>query len=58
MNKCNGTVKPPYVAGLCATAPTYQHQFGDLAMWNRVLSDAELQSIVLSNKPLSSLSMP
>ncbi|MNN94089.1 hypothetical protein D3C81_2126560 [compost metagenome] len=58
MNKCNGTVKPPYTAGLCATAPTYQHQFGDLAMWNRVLSDAELQSIVLSNKPLSSLSMP
>jgi len=55
MNKCNGTVKPPYTAGLCATAPTYQHQFGDLAMWNRVLSDAELQSIVLSNKPLSTL---
>lgn len=58
MNKCNGAVKPPYVAGKCDTAPTYQHQFGDLAMWNRVLSDAELQSIVLSNKPLSTLSMP
>uniref|UniRef100_UPI000D459CD1 hypothetical protein n=1 Tax=unclassified Variovorax TaxID=663243 RepID=UPI000D459CD1 len=56
MNKCNGTVTPPYVAGKCATAPTYQHHFGDLAMWNRVLSDAELQSIFLSNKPLSTLS--
>jgi hypothetical protein len=56
MNKCNGTVTPPYFAGKCATAPTYQHHFGDLAMWNRVLSDAELQSIFLSNKPLSTLS--
>ncbi|RZI93670.1 MAG: hypothetical protein EOP78_10645, partial [Variovorax sp.] len=55
MNKCNGTVTPPYVAGKCATAPTYQQHFGDLAMWNRVLSDAELQSIFLSNKPLSTL---
>lgn len=57
MNKCNGTVKPPYVAGQCATAPTYQHQYGDLAMWNRVLSDEELQSIFLSNQPLSTLSL-
>lgn len=56
MNKCNGSVTPPYFAGKCATAPTYQHHFGDLAMWNRVLSDAELQSIFLSNKPLSTLS--
>lgn len=55
MNKCNGTVTPPYYAGKCATAPTYQHHFGDLAMWNRVLTDAELQSIFLSNKPLSTL---
>lgn len=55
MNKCNGTVTPPYFAGKCATAPTYQQHFGDLAMWNRVLSDAELQSIFLSNKPLSTL---
>ena len=55
MNKCNGTVTPPYVAGKCATAPTYQEQFGDLAMWNRVLTDAELQSIFLSNRPLSTL---
>jgi Type I phosphodiesterase / nucleotide pyrophosphatase len=55
MNKCNGTVTPPYFAGKCATAPTYQHHLGDLAMWNRVLSDAELQSIFLSNKPLSTL---
>lgn len=55
MNKCNGTVTPPYFAGKCATAPTYQHHFGDLAMWNRVLTDAELQSIFLSNKPLSTL---
>jgi len=57
MNKCNGTVTPPYVAGKCATAPTYQHHFGDLAMWNRVLTDAELQSIFLSNKPLSTLTV-
>lgn len=56
MNKCNGSVTPPYVAGKCATAPTYQEHFGDLAMWNRVLTDAELQSIFLSNKPLSTLS--
>jgi hypothetical protein len=55
MNKCNGTVTPPYYAGKCATAPTYQQHFGDLAMWNRVLTDAELQSIFLSNKPLSTL---
>lgn len=55
MNKCNGTVTPPYFAGKCATAPTYQHHFGDLAMWNRVLTDAELQSIFLSNRPLSTL---
>lgn len=56
MNKCNGSVKPPYQAGQCTTAPTFQHKYGDLAMWNRVLSDAELESIFLSNKPLSSLS--
>ncbi|MGJ7530093.1 hypothetical protein [Variovorax sp. GB1P17] len=55
MNKCGGSVTPPYVAGKCATAPTYQHHFGDLAMWNRVLTDAELQSIFLSNRPLSTL---
>ncbi|WP_420993690.1 alkaline phosphatase family protein [Cupriavidus sp. 30B13] len=55
MNKCNGTVTPPYTPGKCATAPTYQEWFGDLAMWNRVLTDAELQSIFLSNKPLSTL---
>ncbi|WP_235612372.1 hypothetical protein [Achromobacter xylosoxidans] len=55
MNKCNGSVRPPYTAGLCATAPTYQQMFGDLAMWNRVLTDSEMQSIFLSNKPLSTL---
>lgn len=55
MDKCNGSVKPPYVAGQCATAPTYQQHFGDLAMWNRVLTDQELQSVFLSNKPLSTL---
>ena len=55
MNKCNGAVTPPYFAGKCATAPTYQQIFGDLAMWNRVLTDDELQSIFLSNKPLSTL---
>jgi len=53
MNKCS--YSPPYYAGRCTTAPTYQEQFGDLAMWNRVLSDDELQSIFLSNKPLSTL---
>lgn len=56
MNKCGGTVTPPYTAGQCATAPTYQQMFGDLAMWNRVLTDSELLSIFLSNKPLSTLS--
>ncbi|RYX97160.1 MAG: hypothetical protein EOO28_05285 [Comamonadaceae bacterium] len=58
MNKCNGSVTPPYTAGKCATAPTYQQLFGDIAMWNRVLTDAELQSIFLSNKPLSTLPAP
>jgi hypothetical protein len=53
MNKCS--LSPPYTAGQCATAPTYQQLFGDLALWNRVLTDAELQSIFLSNKPLSTL---
>ncbi|SAI73923.1 lipoprotein [Bordetella ansorpii] len=55
MNKCNGSVTPPYYAGKCTVAPTFQQMFGDLAMWNRVLTDAELQSIFLSNKPLSTL---
>ncbi len=54
MNKCSGMV-PPYTAGKCTTAPTYQHMYSDIAMWNRVLTDAELQSIFLSNKPLSTL---
>jgi len=53
MNKCG--YAPPYYAGRCTVAPTYQEHFGDLAMWNRVLTDAELQSIFLSNKPLSTL---
>lgn len=53
MNKCGAT--PPYTVGQCTTAPPYQHMFGDLAMWNRVLTDSELQSIFLSNKPLSTL---
>jgi len=53
MNKCGAT--PPYTVGLCTTAPPYQQVFGDLAMWNRVLTDSELQSIFLSNKPLSTL---
>lgn len=56
MNKCGGSAAPPYVAGQCATAPTYRHMFGDMAMWSRVLTDSELQSIFLSNKPLSTLS--
>ena len=56
MNKCGAT--PPYTAGQCATAPTYQQMFGDLAMWNRVLTDGELQSIFLSNKPVSTLLTP
>ncbi|URW82128.1 alkaline phosphatase family protein [Alcaligenes sp. DN25] len=56
MNKCNGSVTPPYTVGKCAVAPPTQQMFGDLAMWNRVLSDEELQSIYWSNKPLSSLS--
>jgi hypothetical protein len=58
MNKCNGSVTPPYTVGQCATAPPYRQIFGDLAMWNRVLTDGELQSIFLSNKPLSTLSAP
>ena len=56
MNKCNGSVTPPYTAGKCSVAPATQQMFGDLAMWNRVLTDDELQSIYWSNKPLSSLS--
>jgi Type I phosphodiesterase / nucleotide pyrophosphatase len=55
MNKCNGSVKPPYTAGKCATAPTYQQMFGDLAMWNRALSQSEVESIFLSQQPLSTL---
>lgn len=53
MNKCGAT--PPYTVGQCTTAPPYQQMFGDLAMWNRVLTDGELQSIFLSNKPVSTL---
>jgi hypothetical protein len=55
MNKCSGSVTPPYTAGKCATAPTYQEMFGDLAMWNRALSQSEVESIFLSQKPLSAL---
>lgn len=53
MNKCSMT--PPYTAGKCTTAPMYQEMFGDLAMWNRALSQAEVESIFLSQKPLSTL---
>lgn len=53
MNKCGDM--PPYTAGKCTIAPTYQEMFGDLAMWNRVLTETELQSIFRSNKPLSTL---
>lgn len=55
MNKCNGSVTPPYTVGKCSVAPPTQQMFGDLAMWDRVLSNQELSSIYWSKKPLSSL---
>ncbi|MFM0735396.1 hypothetical protein PQQ52_33455 [Paraburkholderia sediminicola] len=57
VNKCGDAVNP-YTPGTCtngSASPTYQQSFSEIAMWNRVLSETELQSIFASKKPLSTL---
>ena len=53
MNSCNDT--PPYHAGQCGASPPDVQSFADLALWTRVLTETELQSVFGSGKPLSTL---
>ncbi|HEY4297554.1 MAG TPA: hypothetical protein VGM85_13860 [Paraburkholderia sp.] len=53
MNACNDT--PPYTVGKCAATPPDVQAFSDLALWTRVLTESELQSIFGSGQPLSTL---
>jgi hypothetical protein len=53
MNSCSD--KPPYTVNQCTLSPPIVQGFSDLALWNRVVSEAELQSIYGSGKPLSTL---
>lgn len=60
VNKCGDPVNP-YTPGTCtngSVSATYQQSFSDIAMWNRVLTESELQSIFGSKKPLSGLLTP
>ncbi|WP_133646162.1 hypothetical protein [Paraburkholderia flava] len=53
MNSCSDS--PPYTVGQCGASPPDVQSFADLAMWTRVLTETELQSIFGSGKPLSTL---
>lgn len=53
MNACKDT--PPYTAGKCAATPPDVQSFGDLAFWKRTVTEAELQTVYGSGKPLSTL---
>lgn len=53
MNSCKDT--PPYTVGKCAASPPDVQSFGDLALWNRTVTESELQSVFGSGKPLSTL---
>ncbi|MFL9874343.1 hypothetical protein [Paraburkholderia megapolitana] len=53
MNSCKDT--PPYHAGQCGASPPDVQSFADLALWTRVLTETELQSVFGSGKPLSTL---
>ncbi|CAB3680339.1 hypothetical protein LMG24238_02540 [Paraburkholderia sediminicola] len=53
MNACNDT--PPYTVGKCAATPPDVQAFSDLALWTRVVTETELQSIFGSGQPLSTL---
>ena len=53
MNSCND--KPPYTVDQCTLSPPIVQDFSDLALWNRVVSEAELQTVYGSGKPLSTL---
>lgn len=44
-----------YTAGACATVTPNVESFSDVAMWSRVVTESELQSIFGSGSPLSSL---
>ncbi|WEY41461.1 hypothetical protein [Paraburkholderia sp. SUR17] len=44
-----------YTVGACTTVAPNVESFSDIAMWNRVVTEAELQSIAGSGKPLSSI---
>ncbi|WP_321815627.1 MULTISPECIES: LamG-like jellyroll fold domain-containing protein [unclassified Paraburkholderia] len=53
MNACKDTA--PYTAGKCAATPPDVQSFGDLAFWSRTVTEAELQTVYGSGKPLSTL---
>ncbi|MGF6773085.1 hypothetical protein P3T18_005590 [Paraburkholderia sp. GAS199] len=53
MNACNDT--PPYTVGQCAATPPDVQAFGDLALWTRIVTETELQSVFGSGQPLSTL---
>jgi hypothetical protein len=53
MNACSD--KAPYTAGECAATPPDVQSFSDLALWNRTVTESELQSVFGSGKPLSTL---
>lgn len=53
MNACNDT--PPYTVGKCAATPPDVQAFSDLALWTRVVTETELQSVFGSGQPLSTL---
>jgi hypothetical protein len=44
-----------YTVNSCTTVAPNVESFSDIAIWNRVVTEAELQSIVGSGKPLSSI---
>ncbi|MDR8396823.1 hypothetical protein NE850_10780 [Paraburkholderia sp. USG1] len=53
MNACNDS--PPYTVGECAATPPDVQAFSDLALWTRIVTEAELQSVYGSGQPLSTL---
>nr|WKF57219.1 hypothetical protein HUO10_001698 [Paraburkholderia busanensis] len=53
MNACNDT--PPYTVGKCAATPPDVQAFSDLALWTRIVTEAELQTVFGSGQPLSTL---
>ncbi len=53
--KAASTYSGGYTAGACATVPPVAEGFADFALWNRIVTESELQSVDQSGKPLSTL---